>query len=126
MTAAGAFYHSVIDDVINALRNPTNHEDYIVEAVLQELKKIWIRKLIMTSGGPIDQPAAPPYVQDVRDSTFNMSSSTNQGLLSDPTKVVPIRVNVPRHPPLSSLDLSASHGYFIQQGYRNFTLMVGS
>ena len=128
MTAAGSFYHSVIDDVIDGLKNSKNPEDYVDESVLQELKQVWIRRLIMAVGGPIEQPSAPPYVQDVRDSTFTMAAKANSSLLSDPhpTKLVPITVNI-SNPPKSSMnhDVNSDHdGQLIEDDLRSFTLMV--
>ncbi|XP_040574634.1 transcription initiation factor IIA subunit 1 [Lepeophtheirus salmonis] len=121
VTSAASLYHSVIADVVNAVREPFL-DDGVDENVLQELKTLWSNKLDASKTIEPPQPPAPPpppsksATEALLES--KLAASRNSGasapppsmphsssgtigqqlVITDPNRLVPVQITIPAQP----------------------------
>lgn len=100
MSSAAHLYSSVINDVITSVRESFLDES-VDENVLVELKNLWMQKLEASKA--VEQPTMGNDAQAL-DSKMAGSrarapgASTQQVVISDPNRLVPVQITIPAQP----------------------------
>ena len=126
MASAANLYHSVINDVISSVRDSFLDES-VDENVLQELKTLWENKLAASktidpparasealldarmasarmadatrgSGGQGGMVGSQQPSAGAAASTANTQANTQQLVITDPNRLVPVQITIPAQP----------------------------